>query len=123
MLPSFSIDLNAAKSVRLGPIKLGLTCVVTNLLDAKTSQWVYGATGEPDDDGYVWTLSPANWPGPSYVTLVNTAYNPRRDMNHDGYISAEEEYVAYRVGYLDYVDNPINYGPPRQVKLGVNLEF
>ena len=119
----FTIDLNAARYLRFGGIKLGLTCIVTNLLDARTAQWVYGGTGEPDDDGYVWTLSPTNWPGPSYVTLVNTAYNPRRDMNHDGYISAEEEYVAYRVGYLDYVDNPMNYGPPRQIKLGINLEF
>jgi outer membrane receptor protein involved in Fe transport len=123
MPSAFTVDVNAAKSIRLGGLKLGITCMVTNLINASAVQWVYGGTGQPDDDGYVWTLSPANWPGPSYVTIVNTAYNPRRDMNHDGYISADEEYVAYRVGYLDYVNNPINYGPPRQVRLGINLEF
>jgi len=123
MPPRFTTDLTAAKYFAIGQVKIGVTAVITNLLNAQTVQWVYGHTGEASDDGYVSTLSPDNWPGPSYVTLVNTSYNPRRDMNHDGYISAEEEYVAYRVGYLDFVDNPMNYGPPRQVKVGVNLEF
>ncbi len=123
MPPRFTADLNAAKYVSLGRFRFGLTCVIMNLFDARTVQWVYGHTGLPDDDGYVETLSPANWPGPSYVNLLNTAYHPVRDHNHDGYITAEEEYLAYRMGYLDFVDNPMNFGPPRQVRVGVNIEF
>jgi hypothetical protein len=55
--------------------------------------------------------------------MVSGQYNPIRDHNHDGYITAEEEYVAYKLAYLDYLDNPANFGAPRQVKLGLTLEF
>jgi len=56
--------------------------------------------------------------------LLNAAkYNPVRDRNHDGYITDEEEYVAYKLGYQDFVNNPTNFGPPRQIKLGISLEF
>lgn len=119
----FTADLNAAKYFGVGPVRLGLTCVITNLLNAQTVQWVYGATGLPDDDGYIWTFSPANWAGTLDATLLSGTYHPARDRDHNGYITDEEEYVAYRVAYLDFVDNPINFGAPRQVKVGLNLEF
>jgi outer membrane receptor for ferrienterochelin and colicin len=120
----FSADLNAAKAIMLGRLKLGVNVVVTNLLDNQTVQWVYGATGLPDDDGYVTLYSPANWILDPDATLLNTTkYNPVRDHNHDGYITDEEEYVAFKMGYLDFVDDPANYGPPRQIKLGLTLEF
>jgi hypothetical protein len=120
----FNSDLNAAKFVTLGKLRLGLNLVVTNLLNTVTVQWVYGHTGLPDDDGYISTYSPANWVLDPDVTLLNpTKYNPVRDHNHDGYITDQEEYMAYKMGYLDYVKNPANYGPPRQVKVGLTLEF
>ncbi|MEO0081104.1 MAG: TonB-dependent receptor [candidate division WOR-3 bacterium] len=119
----FTTDLNAAKYFSLGRLKLGLTCVVTNLFNAQVVQWVYGATGKPNDDGYIWTYSPANWANSLDATLLSGTYNPARDRNHDGYITDEEEYIAYRVAYLDFVNNPMNYGAPRQVKVGINLEF
>ncbi len=120
----FTADLNATKHVSVGKLKLGLTCIVTNLLNARIVQWVYGHTGAPDNDGYVETYSPDNWVLDPDVTLLNPVkYNPVRDHNHDGYITDEEEYLAYRMGYLDFVNNPMNFGPPRQVKLGVNIEF
>ena len=124
MPPRYEADLNAAKYIRLGGLKLGLNVIVTNLLNNQTVQWVYGATGLPDDDGYISTYSPANWILDPDVTLLNTSkYNAVRDHNHDGYITDQEEYVAYKMGYLDFVNDPANFGPPRQIKLGVTLEF
>jgi len=123
MPPHLTADLNAARSFTLGKVKLGVTCVVTNLFNSQTVQWVYGATGKASDDGYVWTLTPANWAVSSDATILSGTYHPARDRNHDGYITDEEEYISYRMGYLDYTDNPLNYGSPRQIKLGVNLEF
>lgn len=124
MPPRFVADLNAAKYIKLGNIKLGLTCVVTNLFDSEIVQWVYGYTGLPDDDGYITTYSPANWVLDPDVTLLNTGkYNPVRDINHDGYITDEEEYIAYKLAYQDFVNNPVNYGAPRRIKIGVTLEF
>jgi len=120
----FTADLNATKYIKVGKFRLGLTCVVTNLLDNEVVQWVYGATGLPDDDGYIATYSPANWVLDPDVTLLNTGkYNPVRDVNHDGYITDNEEYIAYKLAYLDFVNNPVNYGPPRQVKVGLVFEF
>ncbi len=123
MPPRFTTDLNLGKHVTLGGIRIGLTCVVTNLFNARVVQWVYGATGLPNDDGYIWTYSPANWANTLDATLLSGTYHPARDRNHDGYITDEEEYVAYRCAYLDFVDNPVNYGPPRQIKVGINIEF
>ena len=78
----------------------------------------------PNDDGYISTYSPANWILDPDVTLLNASkYNAARDHNHDGYITDDEEYVAYKMGYLDLVNDPANFGPPRQIKLGVTLEF
>ncbi len=121
---SFTADLNAAKRFRIGPLRLGLTLVVTNLFNNQNITWVYGATGRPDDDGYAATLSPLGWSGVADITNLNTSlYNPVRDRNHDGYITDEEEYIAFKMAWLDFVDNPINWDAPRQVKLGVALEF
>jgi hypothetical protein len=124
MPPRVNTDVNAAKSFRVGGLRLGLNVIVTNLFNNQTIQWVYGATGLPDDDGYISTYSPANWILDPDVTVLNPSqYNPVRDHNHDGYITDDEEYVAYKMGYLDFVNDPANFGPPRQVKLGVTLEF
>jgi outer membrane receptor for ferrienterochelin and colicin len=124
MPPRFNADLNAAKSIKLGGLRFGLNVIVTNLFNNQTVQWVYGYTGLPNDDGYITTYSPANWILDPDVTLLNTSkYNAVRDHNHDGYITDAEEYTAYKMGYLDFVDNPANYGSPRQIKLGVTLEF
>jgi outer membrane receptor for ferrienterochelin and colicin len=119
----FTADLNASKSVPVGRAKVGLLFTVTNLFNNQTVQWVYGATGLPADNGYVTTLSPANWAVGSRVTITSSQYHPARDRNHDGYITAEEEYVAYKLAYRDFLDNPINFGAPRQMKVGVTLEF
>jgi len=120
----FNTDLNASKAIRLGGLRLGLNVIITNLFNNQTVQWVYGATGLPDDDGYISTYSPANWILDPDVTLLNTSkYNAVRDHNHDGYITDAEEYVAYKMGYLDFVDDPANWGAPRQIKVGLTLEF
>lgn len=123
MPPRFQADLNAAKFIPIGRLRLGLNLIVINLLGTENVEWVYGATGLPDDDGYAATLSPANWAVGSRITSLSSQYHPARDRNHDGYITAEEEYVSYKVAYLDFVNNPMNFGPPRQVKLGITLEF
>lgn len=124
MPPRFTADLNAARYFNLGKVKTGLTLIVTNLFGAEVVQWVYGHTGRPDDDGYIAGYSPANWVLDPDVTLLNlNKYNPVRDINHDGYITDEEEYVAYKLAYLDFVNNPANFGPPRQIKVGVVFEF
>jgi hypothetical protein len=123
MGPRFESDLNAAKAFPIGRFRIGLNLTVTNLFNNQTVEWVYGATGLPNDDGYAATLSPDNWAVGSRITSLSSQYHPARDRDHDGYITAEEEYVSYKVAYLDFVDNPANYGAPRQIKVGLTFEF
>ncbi len=119
----YYLDTRLSKGIHLGPVALNLVLDITNLLDLQNVEWVYGFTGKPDDDGYAETFSPANWAGNVPITVTSGTYNGARDLNHDGFISAVEEYTAYKTAYKDFVNNPNNYGPPRQVRLGLNLEF
>jgi hypothetical protein len=46
-----------------------------------------------------------------------------KDTDGNGVISAEEEYVAYTNAYKLYAKDPMNYGPPRQIKVGFYVTF
>jgi hypothetical protein len=119
----YSIDGRLAKGFRVGPVKLNLTCDVTNLLNAKNVEWVYGYTGKPNDDGYAATVVPGNWSGSVPITVTASSYHPARDLDHDGFISAVEEYTAYKTAYEAFCNNPNNYGAPRQIRFGLSFEF
>lgn len=123
MPPRYSIDSRLAKTVRVGPLAMNLVLDIQNLLNTENVEWVYGYTGKPDDDGYAATLSPANWAGSTVITTTANSYHPARDLNHDGYITAFEEYVAYKTAYKDWVNNPYNFGAPRTVRFGISFEF
>ncbi|NTW23104.1 MAG: TonB-dependent receptor plug domain-containing protein [Lentimicrobium sp.] len=72
---------------------------VLNILDSQNILNVYSATGNPDDDGY---LAAAE-----YQNLINTQLDPQ----------------SYRDLYSIRVNNPGNYSSPRQIRLGVVLNF
>ena len=68
---------------------------VLNILDSKNIMSVYGATGNPDDDGY---LAAAE-----YQNVINTQLDAQ----------------AYRDLYSIRVNSPFNYSSPRQIRLGI----
>jgi hypothetical protein len=104
-------------------LKFNVVCDITNLFNAITTEWVWGYSGKPDDDGYAATLSPSIWTSPSYVTILASTYHPARDINSDGVISDVEEYITYKTAYKDYVNDPMNSGSPRQIRFGIDFEF
>jgi len=106
-----------------GKFKFNIVCDITNLFNALTTEWVYGYTGKPDDDGYAATLSIATWTSPSYITILSSTYHPARDINSDGVINDVEEYIAYKTAYKDLVNNPLNFGTTRQIRFGFDFEF
>jgi len=73
--------------------------LVTNLLNTLNISSVYRATGNAGDDGY---LNAAN----SQTT-----------------IQAQNDVEAFQYYYAMKVNNPYNYGVPRQIRLGVKLDF
>ncbi len=72
---------------------------VLNLLDTKNIMNVYPYTGNPDDDGYL--------TAPEWQRQINNQQDP----------------TSFRELYSLYVDSPYNYSKPRQIRLGVSLNF
>lgn len=104
----FRIDGRLDRDITLGKSKkndgapaafLNVYIQVLNVLDAKNIMGVYGATGNPDDDGY---LAAAE-----YQNQINDQLDPQ----------------AFRDLYSIRINSPGNYSSPRQVRLGISLNF
>lgn len=119
----FSTDCKISKGFTISKIKFNLVCDIYNLFNTKNVEWVYGYTGKPDDDGFADTVSPAQWANEADITINSRLYHPARDINSDGIISDVEEYIAYKTARKDRNNNPMNFGSPRQIRIGIDLEF
>jgi hypothetical protein len=110
---TFQVDLRIDKSFRLfDRFNVNLFLQVVNLFDARNIENVFLRTGSTDDDG---VLSNPSLGG----SLVNT-YGAQ-------YASV---YRAINIDYYQRYQNaiglntvPFFYGPPRQVRLGLRLEY
>lgn len=109
----FQIDLRVDKTFRLSDrLALNASIFVINLLDTRNMQNVFLRTGTATDDGYL--SDPAlgapllNTFGPQYASVY-------RAINIDYY----ERYQ--NAGNLSTV--PYFYGPPRQIRLALRLEY
>ena len=107
---SFKFDLRVDKDFKftVGGKKEGTTgrdafvnvyLQILNLLNSKNITWVYPATGNANDDGY---LSAPEW---------------QRE------IQSQIDPMAYIQMYQLYVNNGGNYSTPRQIRLGMSINF
>lgn len=120
----FTADCKVSKGfVLTRKFKLNIVCDVTNLFNTKIVEWVYGYTGKPDDDGNADRYAPEQWANIPDVSLLSSMYHPARDLDSNGLISDFEEYVSNKMAWKDFVDNPMNYGSPRQIRFGIDFEF
>ncbi|MBI5471779.1 MAG: TonB-dependent receptor, partial [Ignavibacteriae bacterium] len=118
---NFRFDFRVDRSFKIGPVNMVASLAVLNLLDSKninsvprlgidaagTVNGVYRGTGEPDNSGYLST--PA---GQALLALAE--YRP----------------VVVNGQTLNFVDvfsgrenDPGNFGIPRQIRLGLRLEY
>ncbi|HMB94218.1 MAG TPA: hypothetical protein VKP65_25435 [Rhodothermales bacterium] len=88
------LNVQLSRGFRVGGADLMFYVWVQNLLDADNVRGVWGATGEPDDDGYL------DSPG-----------------GMADYQGSGRMYYQYRTAL------PAHYGMPRQVRLGLRLHF
>jgi outer membrane receptor protein involved in Fe transport len=107
---TFQIDLRLDKTIRLSDhLSSILTLYVINLLDTKNVQNVFRQTGSPDDDGYL--------SNPSLGGQLVADYGPRY----------AEFYRALSLSYArpdgNFAADPYMFGPPRQIRLGIKLEY
>lgn len=72
---------------------------ITNLLNRQNINGVYSGTGNPQDDGYL------------------------TDARYQNAILGKNDPDSFRYYYGLKANNPFNYGLPRQIRLGVKLDF
>jgi hypothetical protein len=124
MPPRFIADGKFTKGFIIGrKYKLNITCSITNLFNTITTEWVWGYSGKPDDDGFLATVTPSIWTASSYINILASTYHPARDINSDGIINDMEEYISFKAAYKDYVNDPANFGAPRQIRFGIDFQF
>jgi hypothetical protein len=119
---TYNTDLTLDKSFEIWGKEFNFFVQVFNLFNRIDILNVYPATGRPDDDGY--RLDPAAVIAPGEdSTHAYWNWIKAKDTNKDGVISAQEQYVAYSNAYKLYAKDPMNYGPPRQIKVGFYVAF
>ena len=110
----FQIDMKVDKTVRvLDRLDVNLYIYVINVLDTKNIENVFPLTGSPSDDGYISDPSSGgklvSQYGPSYAAL----YNASLAYSNPG---------TYSPVYT-FTGNPTFYGPPREIRFGLRLEY
>jgi hypothetical protein len=61
--------------------------------------------------------------GPPYIDIHNSYYSPAADLDHDGVVTPQEEYLSFR-GLIEASDDWVNaYTSPRRARLGISLQF
>ncbi len=116
---TYNTDLTVDKSFEIMGKELNVFVQVMNLFGRINILNIYPMTGRPDEDGYsVPILDPGENSTNAYWDWIKV-----KDTDKNGVISAEEEYAAYTNAYKLYAKDPMNYGPPRQIKIGFYVAF
>lgn len=102
---NFELDLKLDKSFALGPLNTNVYLWVINVLDIKNVVGVFNQSGDPNDDGYL--TSPD---GVAYIKGITSQYG-------------EEAAQKYKDLYTALNYNSGNFGTPRQIRLGIRLNY
>lgn len=111
-----TLDFRVDRKFNLGPAALRAYVNVTNLLDAENVAGVYRATGEVDNDGFLATQAGQD---------VATNFGDQRDafiFAYQNYTASPVSQSGFQVGGLGGAGARL-YGLPRQVRLGVIMDF
>ena len=97
-----------------------------NLLNRRNVVAVRRDTGEPrPDDAALLGLAEAAYAAhPETIPYESARYRRSADLNGDGYLSGRDElFPLYMAAARDFTQPLFAYGPPRLVRLGVELLF
>jgi len=95
----FQLDMRLDKTVSIGPLDANFYIYVINLLGTDNVENVFSRTGSAESDGYFLTqggYADVASLGPGFQNMWTSLYNGR---------------------------NAANYGPPRQIRFGLRLEY
>jgi hypothetical protein len=123
---SSTVDLLVRRPLRLGRTAGGIYLDVRNLLNRRNVVAVRRDTGEPKPDlATVDRMAQEAYSAhPEAIPYESARYRRSADLNGDGYISGADELLPlYVAAARDYTQPIFAYGPPRLVRLGVELLF
>ncbi|MDH4212272.1 MAG: TonB-dependent receptor, partial [candidate division WOR-3 bacterium] len=109
------IDCVLSKSFKFGPVTLGFSFEVLNLLDERYQVIFHAPMKQPEQ------IKP--WDFSDYLTFTNDYYHPAADLNHDGLIIPFEHYVAFRDLIEATDDWAAAYSAPRRARIGVSISY
>lgn len=110
---NYRLDLQIDRRFDLGRGSLRAYLAVFNLLDTRNITAVYRTTGLPDEDGFLLTPQGQSW-------LSNRPDVDAAEFNYRSFIGGP---VAGLGGGNSSSSAPFFYGAPRQVRLGVQIDF
>jgi hypothetical protein len=113
---TFQVDMRLDKTFNIADaLNLNIYFYVINLFDIENVNNVFMRTGSADDDGY---LGDPNQGGQQITTFGEDYARVYRALNLDYH---QDWYNATTGGA--YTTQPSIYGPPRQVRFGIRLEY
>jgi len=121
-----TVDLLVRRPLRLGGTTGGIYLDVRNLLNRRNVVAVRRDSGEPQpDDGVIARMAEASYAAHSEaIPYESSRYRRSADLNGDGYVSGREElFPLYVAAARDFAQPLFAYGPPRLMRLGVELLF
>lgn len=99
---SFRLDMKIDKTIRLLKTNWNFYVYIINVLDTKIVDDIFEGTGLPNDNGYLQTPTGAS------TWATNSAFRL---------------YWPERINSLSNWPRGSNYGPPRQIRFGLNVSF
>ncbi len=102
---TFQLDARIDKSFSIGPLNLNVYLWVINVLNTQNVIDVFNTTGDAFDDGFLATDA-----GKTSYNGIKNAYG-------------EDAANTFKELYLADIYDPAFFGPPRQIRLGIKLEY
>jgi outer membrane receptor protein involved in Fe transport len=121
-----TVDLLVRRPLRVGRAAAGIYLDVRNLLNHRNIVAVRRDSGEPrPDDASIARLAEVAYAAhPETIPYESARYRRSADLNGDGYLAGREElFPLYMAAAGDFTQPLFAYGPPRLVRLGVELLF
>jgi outer membrane receptor protein involved in Fe transport len=114
------LDCVITKSMRIGKVALNLNLEVINVLGERYQIRTHGPLIEYENIHYI------DFYRQYYrrmYDILSKDYSPSADVNHDGLVTAKEQYEAF-IDFVADTDDWVNaYSPPRRARLGLSIVF
>jgi TonB dependent receptor len=122
----YTVDLLLRRPLHVRGVKGGVYVDARNLLDRRNVAALRRDTGQPaiDAAGLEALAQAAYNAHPEPIPYESPRYRGWADLDHDGFVAGAAELMPlYLAAARDFTQPLFVYGPPRLVRLGVELRF